>query len=62
MKDKHRLNETVWIAVSARGYPTPFIGYAYQRKWLGRDYQRTFGHTLTQAGYRLVKVKLTEAK
>jgi hypothetical protein len=53
------VKETVWIALSAQGGPAPFIGYAYLRKELARNYEKTYGHTLKQAGYRLVKVRLT---
>ena len=48
----------VWIAMSSAHHPAPFIGYAFTRKNLLAQYQQRYGQSLTQAGYRAVKVRL----
>ena len=62
MRFKRPFDVPVWIAISEAGYPAPFIGYAYQRKMLSLEYERLHGCKPQEHGYRLVKVRLSEAK
>jgi hypothetical protein len=57
---RKKLDAKVWIALSEAGKPCPFIGYAFEAKMLRASYAQKFGHTLKAAGYRVVRVRLTE--
>lgn len=49
---------TAWIALSAKGQPAYFLGYASSRAELRRTYVDRFGHDIETAGYTVVKVRL----
>jgi len=50
----------IWVAISSRGYPAPFLGWAFTRAELtARMMSRAHrGHCLQERGYRAVKAQL----
>lgn len=48
----------VYIAISAQGYPCPFIGFAYTARELRANYVKQFTHTMKHAGYRVIRVEM----
>lgn len=53
-------NLRVWVAINGKGHLVPFAGYSVMAKGdLDRDYQRQYGRSLADHGYRVIKARLT---
>lgn len=59
----HKLPFTAWIAFAESGYPALHLGIESTRQGLKRRYSEQFqAGDIEAAGYRLLKVRVTEVK
>jgi hypothetical protein len=59
-KKRGPVDFVAWIALSAYGHPAPFIGLAFTRTELKKEYSARFHGDLEIAGYRALKVRVAE--